>query len=112
MKNDFAEGNSIIDYLRKEKPNIPTMDQQISLTQLPNIGNVVAEKLIQVGITSPQELLEVGSEQAFIRIQTIDETACFSMLQGLEGAVQGIRWHGLSSEKKLELKHFFEMTKR
>lgn len=87
------------------------MDQQTALTQLPNIGKVVAEKLIQVGITSPQELLEVGSEQAFIRIQTIDETACFSMLQGLEGAVQGIRWHNLPVERKAELKEFFHLRR-
>lgn len=107
----FAEADFIIDYLRQEKPNTLTMDQQTALTQLPNIGKVVAEKLIQVGITSPQELMEVGSEQAFIRIQTIDETACFSMLQGLEGAVQGIRWHNLPKERKAELKEFFHLRR-
>jgi DNA transformation protein len=111
LKKDFAEGNFIIDYLRKEKPNRLTMDQQTALTQLPNIGKVVAEKLIQAGITSPKELLEIGSEQAFIRIQTIDETACFSMLQGLEGAVQGIRWHNLPAERKAGLREFFHLRR-
>ena len=83
------------------------MDQQIKLTEMPNIGKVVAEKLCEVGITTPEELKVIGTEQAFIRLQTIDETACLSMLQGLEGAIQGIRWHNLPRERKEELKEFF-----
>jgi DNA transformation protein and related proteins len=78
---------------------------------MPNIGKVVAEKLIQVGITTPEELSSIGTEQAFIRLQTIDETACLSMLQALEGAVQGIRWHNLPKERKEELKEFFHMRR-
>jgi DNA transformation protein and related proteins len=87
------------------------MEQKNDLTQLPNIGKVVAEKLIQAGITTPDELKAIGSEQAFIRLQTIDETACFCMLQGLEGAVQGIRWHNLPKERKEELKQFFHLKR-
>lgn len=87
------------------------MDQQIKLTEMPNIGKVVAEKLCQVGITTPEELRAIGSEQAFIRLQTIDETACLCMLQGLEGAIQGIRWHNLSKERKEELREFFRMRR-
>jgi DNA transformation protein and related proteins len=84
------------------------MDQQIKLTQMPNIGKVVAEKLCQVGITTPEELCAIGSEQAFIRLQTIDETACFSML---EGAVQGMRWHSLPKQRKEELKEFLHLRR-
>jgi len=87
------------------------MDQQIKLTEMPNIGKVVAEKLCEVGITTPEELRAIGTEQAFIRLQTIDETACLSMLQALEGAVQGIRWHNLPKERKEELKEFFHLRK-
>lgn len=87
------------------------MDQTTALTQLPNIGKVVAEKLIQTGITTPEELTAAGSEQAFIRIQTIDETACFCMLQGLEGAVRGIRWHNRPKERKPQLKDFFHLRR-
>lgn len=81
------------------------------LTDMPNIGKVVAEKLIEVGISTPEELRAIGAEQAFIRLQTIDEGACLCMLQGLEGAVQGIRWHNLPKERKEELKQFFRMRK-
>ena len=88
------------------------MDPRVEdLTQMKNIGKVVAEKLIQVGITTPEELCAIGSEQAFIRLQTIDETACLSMLQALEGAVQGIRWHNLPRERKEELKEFLHLRR-
>lgn len=87
------------------------MTKEYELTQLPNIGKVVAERLKEVGITTPEELRNVGAEQAFIRLQTIDEGACLCMLQGLEGAVQGIRWHNLPKERKEELKAFFQIRR-
>lgn len=61
------------------------------LTRLPNIGNVLAEELIQAEIDTPEKLKEIGTEQAFIRILSIDETACLSKLQAIEGAIRGIR---------------------
>jgi len=94
-------------YIRTE--NIVYMKPE--LTDMPNIGKIVAEKLKEVGISTPEELRAVGAEQAFIRLQTIDEGACLCMLQGLEGAVQGIRWHNLPKERKDELKQFFRMRK-
>lgn len=87
------------------------MKPENELTRLPNIGKVVAEKLKEVGITTSEELRKVGAEQAFIRLQTIDEGACLCMLQGLEGAVQGIRWHNLPKERKEELKEFYRMRR-
>lgn len=94
-------------YIRIENQNL----MKPELTDLPNIGKVVAEQLKEVGISTPEELRTVGAEQAFIRLQTIDEGACLCMLQGLEGAVQGIRWHNLPKERKEELKQFFRMRK-
>ena len=78
---------------------------------MPNIGKEVSKKLIAVGIDTPEKLIELGSKQAFIRIKSIDDTACFSMLQGLEGAVQGIRWHHLPDSTKKDLKQFFDSLK-
>lgn len=80
-----------------------------NLSDLPNIGKTLHEKLIKVGITSPQELINTGSENALLQIRAIDESACFNMLCALEGAIQGIRWHGLSKEKKEELKQFLKI---
>jgi DNA transformation protein len=79
------------------------------LSSLPNIGKVLEQKLKEVGITSIEELKRTGAENALLRIREIDETACFNMLCALEGAIQGIRWHDLSKERKEELKQFMRM---
>jgi DNA transformation protein len=81
------------------------------LTSLPNLGKEVSRRLNEVGIHSASELKAIGSEQAFLRLKAVDPGACFCMLCGLEGAIQGIRWHNLSPERKQELKHFLKMIK-
>lgn len=82
------------------------------LLQQPNIGKDTATKLIEVGITSYAELKEAGTEQAFLRLQTLDPGACIHLLFGLEGAVEGIPYTQLSPQKKQELREFHRMSKR
>lgn len=76
------------------------------LAKLPNIGKVLCQRLIEVGIETAEELKRVGSESAFIRLRVLDEGACIHELMALEGAIQGVRWHGLDNERKEELKAF------
>ena len=79
-----------------------------SLSSLPNISKAIENKLIEAGITSPQELSALGSRAAFQRIRAIDSTACVNMLCALEGAIEGIRWHHLPDGVKADLKHFYQ----
>ena len=79
------------------------------LSELPNIGKVLEQKLNEVGISTPEELINAGAENALLRIRAIDDTACFNLLCALEGAIQGIRWHGLPKVRKEELKQFLKM---
>ncbi len=81
------------------------------LSSMPNIGKVVEERLSEVGIETPEQLTEVGSKEAFLRLRVNDPGACLSMLSGLEGAIEGIRWHQLPAGKKAELKAFFDSLK-
>ncbi|GHT37642.1 competence protein TfoX [Bacteroidia bacterium] len=76
------------------------------LTALPNIGQVLAERLREVGIETAEDLRAAGSENAFIRLQTVDKGACLHELMALEGAVQGIRKYDLDNVRKQELKMF------
>ena len=76
------------------------------LEDMPNIGKTVADKLREVGITTPAELQKIGSKEALLRLRERDSGACLSMLCGLEGAIQGIRWHYLTDYEKQELKEF------
>lgn len=77
------------------------------LSKLPNIGKSVEEQLIAVGIQTVEQLKEIGSKQAWLKIRDIDSSACINRLCALEGAIQGIRWHYLSEETKNELKEFY-----
>jgi len=80
----------------------------MALTDLPNIGATLANKLTKVGISTPEDLINTGSEQAIIRIASLENSgACINMLYALEGAIQGIRWHGLDAGRKQELKEFY-----
>jgi DNA transformation protein len=88
------------------------MDTTPKLEDLPNIGRTLACLLNEAGINTPDDLYIAGAIQVFIRIRAIDPDACFSKLCALEGAIQGIRWHTLSPEKKTELQHFFTMAKK
>jgi DNA transformation protein len=82
------------------------------LRSLINIGKDTETKLIQVGIDSFEKLKSIGSEQAFIRLQTLDPGACLDLLYGLEGAILGIKWNELSKEKKQSLMQFHKMAQK
>ena len=79
-----------------------------NLTEHINIGKKLAEKLETAEIESFEKLRALGTENAFIRLKTVDKTACINMLYALEGAIQDIRWHNLSTERKQELSLFYE----
>ncbi len=81
------------------------------LSKLNNIGERVEEQLNQVGIYSEEELQLIGAKEAWLRIQSIDESACIHRLQALEGAILGVRKTVLPEEKKNELKEFYRNHK-
>lgn len=79
------------------------------LTKLPNIGSELAKRLDLAGIKTVKKLIELGTENVFIRLKTVFPDACHNQLYALEGAIQGIRWHGISKERKQELQEFMKM---
>jgi len=78
------------------------------LIDLPNIGKVLAIRLNEAGIRTPEALISIGAEKAFSMIKIEEKGACINMLFALEGAVQGIRWHQLTTLRKEELKRFIK----
>jgi DNA transformation protein len=42
------------------------------LSKLQNVGSVVEQQLNEVGISTPEQLKEVGSKQAWLKIKEID----------------------------------------
>ncbi|MDD3413869.1 MAG: TfoX/Sxy family protein [Lachnospiraceae bacterium] len=82
------------------------------LSDLPNIGTEVERQLNEVGITTIEELESIGAEQAWLKIQEIDESACIHRLLALEGAIQGVKKTLLPEERKMELKEFYHWHKK
>jgi len=83
------------------------------LSKMPNVGKVLEENLLAVGIETPEQLQEIGAEEAFRRIRLQrDPGACLHMLYGIQGAILGIPDKHLSAEIKQELKAFFYSKRR
>jgi len=81
------------------------------LTNLPNIATKLEKQLNDVGITTIDQLKEVGSREAWLRILARDPSACIMRLSSLEGAIQGVRWHYLDDGTKASLKQFYRDNK-
>lgn len=82
------------------------------LSSLPNIGKVVEEQLLQVGVDSAEELKRIGAREAWLRIQQIDESACIHRLMALEGAIRGVKKSMLPDEVKADLKAFYQQHRK
>lgn len=82
------------------------------LSNLPNIGKIVEEQLISVGINSADQLKELGAKAAWLKIQQIDSSACIHRLMVLEGAIEGVKKSMLPEEVKADLKEFYEWHKK
>lgn len=82
-----------------------------NLHELPNIGSVLEKQLHDVGIETTEQLKEIGSREAWMRIRCRDISACFNRLCALEGAIRGIHWHRLPQDVKDELRAFYHANK-
>lgn len=82
------------------------------LAKLPNIGKEVERQLNEAGITSRDGLKELGAEQAWLKIQEMDESACIHRLLALEGAIRDIKKTLLPDGRKAELKEFYHWHKK
>lgn len=82
-----------------------------NLSKLPNIGKELSSQLLQIGISTPEQLTAIGAKQAWLDIRAIDPSACYNRLCALEGAIENVRWHYLSDGTKKDLKKFYESFK-
>ena len=81
------------------------------LSELLNIGPAVEGQLNQVGITTYEQLKDMGSKQAWLKIKSIDESACIHRLLSLEGAIRRVKKSQLPPEVKEELREFYRAVK-
>lgn len=81
------------------------------LTTMINIGKEMASKLKSVDINTAEELIEIGSKEAFFRLKTKYPQVCLVHLYTLEGAIQNVEFNCLSEETKANLKEFSDSLK-
>ena len=78
----------------------------------PNLGPKLEEQLARAGIQTMEQLREVGSHEAWLRIQAFDQSACIHRLMALEGAIRGVKKSMLPVEVKSELKAFYQQHRK
>ena len=84
----------------------------MELTDLPNIGPVLADNLRRVDITMAEDLRAAGACEAWLRIRArVDSGACFHQLTALAGAALGTPKKELPPERKAALRTFFDRAK-
>lgn len=87
-------------------------ENQISeMMKLKNIGKSIAERLVSIGIKSPEMLRKLGTKEVSLKFFEKEGWSsgfglhpCF--LYALEGAITGETWNKIPFEKKEELKKF------
>ena len=85
-----------------------------ALLQLKNLGPKSVPQLLEIGIKSRDDLVALGTEEAFRRLyfRFCDEHR-FSVnyLYALEGAINDCDWRWISPERKEELREFLRGLK-
>ena len=76
-----------------------------SLTSLKNIGERSAQWLESVGITSSEELYELGVVEAYRRVKdAYPDKVSVNMLYALQGALLELPWNELPDEMRKQLR--------
>lgn len=105
-----------VDGTRPVERNVEYIAAQLrsraELTSMMNIGREMAKKLTAVGIDSPEKLIGMGAEKAFLKLKAAYPQICLVHLYALEGAVCGMEFNNLPEARKKELKEFSDFLKQ
>lgn len=78
------------------------------LQDLPNLGKTSAQWLHAAGIHSAADLRRLGAVDAYRAVKARGFRASKVLLYAIEGALLGIHWNDLPSERKEALNKAFE----
>lgn len=78
----------------------------MELTAMKNIGPEMKKKLNAIGIHNPEELVQLGSKETFLRLKSAYPAVCLVHLYTLQGAIDNTAYNQLSEDIKAELKAF------
>ena len=72
------------------------------LGSMKNIGKEMERKLQSVGICSAEELIQIGSQEAFLRLRLQFSNVCLVHLYTLQGAIDDVSYNQLPEEVRKE----------
>ena len=81
------------------------------LASLKNIGTEMARKLQSVDINSAEDLIAIGSKEAFFRLKVRYPKIWLVCVYVLQGAIENVDYNRLSEETKADLKEFNKQFK-
>jgi len=81
------------------------------LASLRNIGKELEKKLKFAGIETVEELKQLGSQEAFVRVKSYYPNICLVHLMALEGAVSDMEYNQLPDDVQKKLKDFCNSIK-
>ena len=89
---------------RKTKANEPASQAASgSLAKLANLGPKSAQFLRNAGITSHEQLKQLGSVKAYSMVKQVEPSASLNLLWALEGALSGLHWREVAKEHRTSL---------
>ena len=68
-----------------------------------NLGPKSAAMLLQAGITSRQQLVEMGSVAAYALVKQHNPRASLNLLWALEGAISNMHWQHVAQQHRTSL---------
>lgn len=81
------------------------------LSSMKNIGKTIENKLISVGVESAEQLRDIGSKQAFLRLKACYPEVCLVHLYTLQAAINDVMLDQLSESVKADLKVYSDSLK-
>ena len=79
-----------------------------ALTTVRNIGPAMAEAFVAAGITSAEELRELGADTAYARLLTTGHRPHFIAYYALVMGLQGRAWNDCHGTEKTKLRERFD----
>ena len=81
------------------------------LSSMQNIGKGIEEKLKSIDICSAEELIQIGSKEAFRRLKVRYPSVCAVYLYTLQGAIDNIEYNQLPDEVRCSLRSYSDELK-
>ena len=81
------------------------------LSSMKNIGKEIERKLNNIDICSAEELIKIGSKEAFLQLKMQFPNICLVHLYTLQGAIDDIEYNQLPDEVNQDLKLFSDELK-